>query len=192
MSVTRSDPILVSQMSTIAGTLTLVVDPDIVGDRGPTEYGAVVASGFSSIEDISERLTPEQRKRIKLEPLPPPELERLIDAYNSGDVDSLYDVSVSQPGGPFMQQAWIALRDVKAGQTDSYTGLALRAGRPTAVRAAGTACSSNMVAPFVPCHRILRSDGTLGGYYYGLTVKESLLAHERGQSAMTPADPLGG
>ena len=192
MSATRSDPIHVSRMSTIAGPLTLVVDPNVVGDRGQTEYGAVIASGFSSIEDIAQRLTPEQKERIKVEPGPPPELGQLIDAYNNGDVDALYDVSVSQPGGPFMQQAWIAMREVKAGDTDSYTGLAVRAGRPNAVRAAGTACSNNMVAPFVPCHRILRSDGSLGGYYYGLAVKESLLAHERSQYGLTLAVRRGG
>jgi methylated-DNA-[protein]-cysteine S-methyltransferase len=46
------------------------------------------------------------------------------------------------------------------------------------VRAAGSACARNLVAPFVPCHRVLRSGGTLGGYYYGLDAKRVLLAHE--------------
>ena len=48
----------------------------------------------------------------------------------------------------------------------------------SAVRAVGNACARNLVAPFVPCHRVLRTDGTLGGYYYGLDVKRALLAHE--------------
>jgi len=77
-----------------------------------------------------------------------------------------------------MQDAWIASRTVSAGTTTSYTGLAALAGRPNAVRAAGSACAKNLVAPFVPCHRILRTDGSLGGYYYGLPVKAALLAHE--------------
>jgi methylated-DNA-[protein]-cysteine S-methyltransferase len=47
------------------------------------------------------------------------------------------------------------------------------------VRAAGTACAVNLVAPIVACHRVVRSDGSLGGYYYGLNVKEWLLSHER-------------
>ena len=63
------------------------------------------------------------------------------------------------------------------------------AGSASAVRAAGQACARNKVAPFVPCHRILRSDGTLGGYAYGLPVKAALLAHE-GARAAAPEDAL--
>ena len=187
MTPTESAPITVSQASTVVGPLTLVVDPSAVGDRGETTYGAVIASGFASIEDIAERLTPEQKQRLRVESAPPPELASLIAAYNDGDVDALDDVSVRQSGGEFMHRAWVALRGVKAGETDSYTGLATRAGRPRAVRAAGTACATNMVAPFVPCHRIVRSDGSLGGYYYGLDVKEALLAHEREWSGSSEA-----
>ena len=55
------------------------------------------------------------------------------------------------------------------------TKAATKAGRPSATRAAGTACARNLVAPFVPCHRVVRSDGSLGGYYYGLDVKRWLL-----------------
>jgi len=70
------------------------------------------------------------------------------------------------------------MRQIPPGQTWSYAELAAKAGRPDASRAAGSACARNLVAPFVPCHRVVRSDGTLGGYYYGLPVKEWLLAHE--------------
>jgi methylated-DNA-[protein]-cysteine S-methyltransferase len=101
-----------------------------------------------------------------------------LTAYAGGDVDALDSVVVRQPGGPFMQRAWDELRGVKAGETDTYAGLAIRAGSPAAVRAAGQACAKNHVAPFVPCHRILRTDGSLGGYAYGLPVKEALLVHE--------------
>jgi methylated-DNA-[protein]-cysteine S-methyltransferase len=101
-----------------------------------------------------------------------------LTAYAAGELTALDAVPVRQPGGPFMQRAWIELRAVKAGGTDSYAGLAVRAGSPRAVRAAGQACATNKVAPFVPCHRILRTDGSLGGYAYGLPVKEALLVHE--------------
>jgi len=57
--------------------------------------------------------------------------------------------------------------------------LAARAGAPRAVRAAGSACARNAVCLFVPCHRVVRRDGSLGGYYYGLATKQSLLEHER-------------
>jgi methylated-DNA-[protein]-cysteine S-methyltransferase len=101
-----------------------------------------------------------------------------VAAYTDGDVDALDAVAVRQPGGSFLQAAWDAMRTVPAGRTVSYAELARLAGRPNAVRAAGSACARNMVAPFVPCHRILRSDGSLGGYYYGLPVKAALLRHE--------------
>jgi methylated-DNA-[protein]-cysteine S-methyltransferase len=76
------------------------------------------------------------------------------------------------------------MRDVEPGTTITYGELAARAGSPLAARAAGSACADNLIAPIVPCHRIVRS-GTLsgakalGGYYYGLPTKEWLLAHER-------------
>jgi len=87
-------------------------------------------------------------------------------------------VAAEQDGGPFFQDVWRAMRDIPAGTTISYAQLAARAGRPRAIRAAGTACASNLLAPFVPCHRVLRSDGAIGGYAYGLAVKDALLAHE--------------
>jgi methylated-DNA-[protein]-cysteine S-methyltransferase len=71
------------------------------------------------------------------------------------------------------------MREVPAGEVITYAELAARAGNSRAVRAAGSACAQNMVAPIVPCHRIVRTGGSLGGYYYGLPVKEWLLAHEQ-------------
>ena len=87
-------------------------------------------------------------------------------------------IAVEQRGGPFLETAWVALRAVPAGSTVSYTGLAAAAGRPEAVRAAASACARNAAALFVPCHRVVRTDGTLGGYRWGLDVKRSLIAHE--------------
>jgi methylated-DNA-[protein]-cysteine S-methyltransferase len=75
------------------------------------------------------------------------------------------------------------MRQIPPGETWSYAELAAKAGRPQAVRAAGQACARNLVAPFVPCHRVVRSGGSLGGYYYGLAVKRWLLDHERGDAA---------
>ena len=149
---------------------TVVVDED----------GVVVASGFSGEEDTVARLTDAQRDAgvTRVDDLG--EASRAVRAYLDGDVTALDDVPVSQPGGPFQQQVWAAMRQIPAGETWSYAELATKAGRPSATRAAGTACARNLVAPFVPCHRVVRSDGSLGGYYYGLPVKEWLLAHERG------------
>ncbi len=155
------------------GLVVVVVDPD---------DGAVVASGFTDLDTVFGFLADAEQARGHTV-VPPtaasvrPAVEALT-AYAGGDVDALDRVVVRQLGGPFMQRAWDELRGVKAGETDTYAGLAIRAGRPAAVRAAGQACAKNHVAPFVPCHRILRTDGSLGGYAYGLPVKEALLVHE--------------
>jgi methylated-DNA-[protein]-cysteine S-methyltransferase len=70
------------------------------------------------------------------------------------------------------------LRDIGYGHTASYTGLALLAGSPKAVRAVGTACATNPLPVVVPCHRVLRSDGGLGGYRGGVDAKRTLLTLE--------------
>lgn len=100
-----------------------------------------------------------------------------IARYLDQDLAALDSVSVCQRGGPFHQQTWKAMRTISPGSIDSYGGLARRAGRPRAARAVGTACSSNLVALFVPCHRVVAANG-IGGYGYGLDVKWALLVHE--------------
>jgi methylated-DNA-[protein]-cysteine S-methyltransferase len=137
--------------------------------------GGLVAAGFADIETM--------HARIGVEPLVERhdlgELSRGVAAYFAGDLAAMDELPVDQPGGPFRQAAWTAMRRVPAGGTISYTKLAAEAGNPKAVRAAGSACALNLIAPIVPCHRVVRSDGSPGGYYYGLTVKEWLLGHER-------------
>jgi AraC family transcriptional regulator of adaptative response/methylated-DNA-[protein]-cysteine methyltransferase len=88
------------------------------------------------------------------------------------------DLPVDVAGTAFQQAVWSALRAIPAGETRTYSQLAAAAGRPAAVRAAGTACGDNSLAVLIPCHRVLRTDGSLGGYAYGLDRKEKLLARE--------------
>ncbi|PZU60193.1 MAG: bifunctional DNA-binding transcriptional regulator/O6-methylguanine-DNA methyltransferase Ada [Sphingobium sp.] len=82
-------------------------------------------------------------------------------------------------GTAFQQAVWEALRAIPPGETRSYGELAAAIGRPGAVRAAGTACGDNPLPVLVPCHRVLRGDGSLGGYAYGLDRKQALLRRER-------------
>ncbi|MFT4201117.1 methylated-DNA--[protein]-cysteine S-methyltransferase [Gordonia sp. (in: high G+C Gram-positive bacteria)] len=105
-------------------------------------------------------------------------LRKAVEAYYEGEPTAVDDVLVVQSGGPFLEQAWKALRTVGAGQTRTYTEFAELAGNGQAVRAAAAACARNAAALFVPCHRILRSDGSLGGFRYGLETKRWLLDHE--------------
>jgi methylated-DNA-[protein]-cysteine S-methyltransferase len=166
--------LLAATYRTPAGPLVVVVDPHAAGDLGPAEYGAVVASTFRDLEDALDRLPSaiDVRPRSSV-----PFVADVLARYADGDLDALDEVSVSQPGGPFQQRAWRAMRGIRAGSIDTYAGLARRAGVPRAARAAGTVCSSNLVAPFVPCHRVVAANG-IGGYGYGLDIKVTLLEHE--------------
>ena len=78
----------------------------------------------------------------------------------------------------FQEAVWRELSRIPPGESVSYAVLAARAGRPAAVRAAGTACGSNQIAILIPCHRARRGDGTPGGYAYGIERKAKLLAKE--------------
>lgn len=141
----------------------------------------VVAAGFCPAIDLIDRLPDTEPGDVRpaehLEPLDGPILR-----YLDGDVAAIDEVPVDQPGTELQQKVWTELRAIPGGQTRTYTELARSAGRPRAVRAIGSACGRNLIAPFVPCHRALRSDGSLGGYYYGLDVKRWLLAHEAGDA----------
>ncbi|GAB3158725.1 methylated-DNA--[protein]-cysteine S-methyltransferase [Myceligenerans halotolerans] len=105
-----------------------------------------------------------------------------VVAYYDGDHDAPSRVPVRQASGEYRTHAWDVLRDVAPGERLTYTEYAARTGRPAAVRAAAGACAMNAAALFVPCHRVLRTDGTLGGFRYGLDIKESLLRREGPQS----------
>jgi len=102
-----------------------------------------------------------------------------LRAYFAGDVHALDDVRVRfDRGTPFQREVWAALRTIPVGETISYAELARRVGRPSAFRAVGSANGQNPAAIVVPCHRVIASDGTLGGYGGGLDRKRWLLEHE--------------
>ncbi|MFE9688375.1 methylated-DNA--[protein]-cysteine S-methyltransferase [Micromonospora sp. NPDC005806] len=156
-------------VDTPAGPLSVLTGPD----------GAVRAAGFTAdpanlVPLMHPTLRGELRERADLGPV-----TAAVQAYLAGDLTAIDAVPVEQhTGGAFMAHAWQVLRDVKPGEPVTYTGLAGLAGRPAAVRAAAATCARNAAALFVPCHRVLRTDGTLGGYRWGLDVKRWLLGHE--------------
>ncbi|VAW00439.1 Methylphosphotriester-DNA--protein-cysteine S-methyltransferase (EC 2.1.1.n11) / ADA regulatory protein / Methylated-DNA--protein-cysteine methyltransferase [hydrothermal vent metagenome] len=82
-------------------------------------------------------------------------------------------------GTAFQESVWKELQRIPLGETRSYSEIAAAVGRPKAVRATGSANGANNVAVLIPCHRVVRSDGSLGGYAYGLEIKEKLLEKER-------------
>jgi len=101
-----------------------------------------------------------------------------VRAYYDGDLGAIDTVEVRQFGTPLQRAGWDALRRITPGHPLTYTGFATALGSPTAVRAAASVCARNAPALFVPCHRVLRGDGTMGGFAWGTEVKRRLLARE--------------
>ena len=95
-------------------------------------------------------------------------------------------VKLDPQGTPFQQQVWSALRQIPVGNTITYQALAERIGAPRAVRAVAGACAANPIAVLIPCHRVLRSDGGLSGYRWGVERKRALLEAESTTSIKSP------
>jgi AraC family transcriptional regulator of adaptative response/methylated-DNA-[protein]-cysteine methyltransferase len=90
------------------------------------------------------------------------------------------DLPLVLEGTPFQITVWKKLLQIPAGETQTYQSLAKAIGKPTAIRAVATACAANRIAFLIPCHRVIRSDGTLGGYRWGIRRKRWLLDLEQG------------
>ena len=164
------EPILATTLGTPVGPLSLLAWGDLL-----------VGGGFTSRpEELYRRLHRSLRSR-PLATVPAGDLAWLatpLRDYFAGELGALDTIPVHQPGTPGRQALWAALRAIPPGRTASYSELAAMAGSPHAPRAAGAACAANLIAPVVPCHRAVRTDGSLTGYYYGLDRKGWLLRHE--------------
>jgi AraC family transcriptional regulator, regulatory protein of adaptative response / methylated-DNA-[protein]-cysteine methyltransferase len=88
------------------------------------------------------------------------------------------DVPLDARGTQFQQRVWLALQKIPAGATATYTDIATEIGAPRSVRAVAQACGANPIAVAIPCHRVVRSDGGLSGYRWGVERKRALLARE--------------
>lgn len=159
-------------LDTPDGAFTILADED----------GRVLVSGWTADADaILARLRPAQRPgqvRVVAGEAPASEAVAAVAAYYGGDLRAIDDVAVSQTGTALQRAGWDALRRIAPGRPLSYTELAVALGSPRAVRAAAAICARNAPALFVPCHRVCRSDGGLGGFAWGLEVKQALLARE--------------
>jgi methylated-DNA-[protein]-cysteine S-methyltransferase len=160
-------PLLLTSHKTPIGTLNLIAHEDVL-----------LGANLSTVSALKASLDDEDRTREFKEVKSIPVISDLITDYFDGDLTALNAIKVRQPGAPFSQAAWKAMRRVKAGKTMSYADLADRAGSPAAVRAAGSACAKNAIVLVVPCHRIVKTGGALGNYAYGLNKKEWLLRFE--------------
>ncbi|ODT97991.1 MAG: cysteine methyltransferase [Pseudonocardia sp. SCN 72-86] len=158
-----------STLDTRLGPFTAVVDDD----------GAVLASGWTGeVDDLLPLIHPSLRPTQTRQVADLGPVGKAVTAYHDGDLGAIDGVPVRQRSGEFLEHAWQVLRTVPAGDPVTYTEYATRSGRPAAVRAAASACARNAAALFVPCHRVLRLDGSLGGFRWGVDVKRALLDHE--------------
>ena len=149
------------------GPFTIVAD----------EHGRVLASGWNAdVDAMIARIHPALRpSRVAAGGS---EAADAVLAYYGGELAAIGAVEVRQHGTSLQQEGWRTLRSIPPGAPLTYTEFAAVLGRPSAARAAASICARNAPALFVPCHRVLRGDGSMGGFAWGVDVKRSLLARE--------------
>ena len=158
----------VSTLTTPAGPFTIIATDD-----------AVLASGWTAdANDLLRVIHRSLRPTALIERTDLGEFTRAAAAYHDGDLHAIDAIPVRQTSGEFLVHAWEILRKVPPGEPVTYAEYAALAGRPAAVRGAASACARNAAALFVPCHRVVRTGGGMGGFRWGVEVKRWLLTHE--------------
>lgn len=152
--------------------------------RGADFSSPVLASGWvSSAKELRPLIAAGIRPQVEeIVDVEMNKAGRAVQAYFSGDASALGSVEVLTHGTEFRKLGWGAMNQIPAGVTMSYADFAAMMGNPSAVRAAASVCSSNPAVLFIPCHRIVTSDGDVGNYRYGSDIKSDLLDMERGLS----------
>jgi methylated-DNA-[protein]-cysteine S-methyltransferase len=151
------------------GPLLLATTP-----RGLVRVGLPNQDSDELLVDLAERVSP----RVLEAPAQLDEVRRELDLYFDGRLDR-FDLPLDwRLSDGFRQRVLRAINRIPYGQTRNYTEMARKAGNERAVRAAGSACGSNPIPLVVPCHRVLRTGGALGGYAGGLPMKQALLELE--------------
>lgn len=158
---------LIQTLDTPDGPFTILADDRqrVLASGWTADHPAIIARLAAAVRptDVRESET---------------EAAAAVHAFYGGDLSAIDAVAVKQTGTALQLAGWSALREIDPGEPLTYTSFAARLGNPRAVRAAASICARNAPALFVPCHRVLRSDGTLGGFAWGLDVKQSLLSRE--------------
>jgi AraC family transcriptional regulator of adaptative response/methylated-DNA-[protein]-cysteine methyltransferase len=163
----------------------------LLAERIDTPLGGMVAvtddEGLRLLEFFDRRATERElsvlRKRLRTNVVPGKHRHlaavrsQLADYFSGKDLN--FNISIAPIGSPFQLRAWKVLQSIPAGETRSYSWMAKRLGDENARRAVGRANGTNMICIIIPCHRVIRADGTLCGYGGGLWRKKWLLDHER-------------
>ncbi len=152
-------PLLWSTIDSPVGELTLIGEPDGVLRR--IRFGGS-PSGTENMQHDADALS---------------EAAEQIEAYFGGRLRR-FELQLAPDGTPFQRSVWAALAEIPFGQTRTYAEIAQAVGSPKGVRAVGGANKANPLPLIVPCHRVIRSGSTLGGYLWGLDIKSRLLRHE--------------
>jgi AraC family transcriptional regulator of adaptative response/methylated-DNA-[protein]-cysteine methyltransferase len=169
--------------------------PPMFAERIETPLGAMIAvadnEGLRLLEFIDRRATKRElsilRKRLRTNVVPGEHqhlsaVRQQLNDYFSGK-NPEFDIPLAPIGSDFQLRAWKILQSIPVGETRSYSWMAKRLGDENARRAVGRANGTNMICIVIPCHRVIRTDGTLCGYGGGLWRKKWLLDHERRWSA---------
>lgn len=172
--MTVSRPALVHTTDTPHGPFTIIAN----------ESGQVLASGWNTddtrlMQRIHHSMRPDRTIAGAID------AAQAVTAYYDGDTSAVGAVVVLQHGTELQQRGWAALREIAPGRPVSYAEFAGLLDRPNAARVAAAICARNATGLFVPCHRVLRTDGTLGGFAWGTDVKQALLTRERSKLEAT-------
>ena len=141
------------------------------------EDDVAIVSGFGPVSVLQNRLPNEYQKHL-IETFFDHPYSLLVDDYYKGNLNSLNIILKQHFGSDFQNSVWKTIQNVAPGKRITYKQLAEINQKPRAFRLVGGICKSNRLILLVPCHRVIKSDGGLGGYLYGLKLKKSLLDHE--------------
>ena len=165
----------VEQFSTVTGTMLLLTDDDDCVRALDWEDYAPRMHQLLRLQYGPVRLD----SRADVSPA-----RRAIEAYYAGQLASIDALPVKTSGTEFQREVWAALRTIPTGETTTYGRLAVKLGRPKAMRAVGMANGSNPISIIVPCHRVIGANASLTGYGGGIERKRWLLGHEGALSAL--------
>ncbi len=142
------------------------------------EAGAVVAAAFGELAALHARLP--QKSPFSGDPLGLTHQVQLeVEEYFTGNRQE-FTVELAAQGSAFQHRVWAELASITFGQTRSYSQVAAALGQPGAAQAVGRAVGTNPLALLVPCHRVIGANGALGGFAFGVTIKQQLLRLEGG------------
>jgi len=141
--------------------------------------GTVHATAFGNEDGLRERLPFTLAATSFKTPARRSEARKQVEEYFASKRQRFDLPLATQHGTAFQQRVWAALCKIPFGATTSYGALAAKLGSPKAARAVGSANGANPICLIVPCHRVIAASGALGGFAFGLEIKDALLAHEQ-------------